>query len=182
LRSPAKPQHTILTWHQAFVTPLSKSLVDETNPNFAGIYIGEVTPDTSAKEQLEASDVILYIGPLPSDSATGGFSYGLPAKAKITLHSDFVSIGEEKWEGLHFVPILKKLTAQLSQDSSGLTQAKPKAIVNAFALSFNAPFGEANIFIGRNKQHCGSQTIQVSYRSPRATPFLEVFRTLLSTG
>ena len=87
--------------------------------------------------------MILYIGPLPSDSATGGFSYGLSEKAKIILHSDFVSIGEEKWEGLHFVPILKKLTAQLSQNSSGLTQAKPKAIVNAFALPFNAPFGRS---------------------------------------
>lgn len=143
MRSPVKPQHTILTRHQAFVTPLSKSLVDETSPNFAGIYIGEMTPDTSAKEQLEASDMILYIGPLPSDSATGGFSYSLPAKAKIILHSDFVSIGEEKWEGLHFVPILKKLTAQLRQNSSGLTQAKPKAIVNAFTLPFNVPFGRS---------------------------------------
>jgi pyruvate decarboxylase len=114
-------------------------MVDETSPNFAGIYIGEMTPDTSAKEQLETSDMILYVGPLPSDSATGGFSYGLPAKAMIILHSDFVSIGEEKWEGLHFVPILKKLTVQLSQNYSGLMQAKPKAIVNAFALLFNAP-------------------------------------------
>jgi TPP-dependent 2-oxoacid decarboxylase len=140
-----------------------------------------MTPNTSAKEQLEASDVILYIGPLPSDSATGGFSYGLPAKAKIILHSDFVSIGEEKWEGLHFVPILKKLTAQLSQTSSSLTQAKPRAIVNALALPFNAPFGEANVLIAHSKRHCESQTIQVSHRSPRATPFLEVFRTLPST-
>jgi pyruvate decarboxylase len=114
-------------------------MVDEKSPNFAGIYIGEMTPDTSAKEQLETSDMILYVGPLPSDSATGGFSYGLPVKAKIILHSDFVSIGEEKWEGLHFVPIFKRLTAKLSQNYSGLTQAKPKAIVNAFALLFNAP-------------------------------------------
>jgi hypothetical protein len=47
--------------------------------------------------------MILYIGPLPSDSSTGGFSYGLPANAKITLHSDFVSIGEEEWKGMNFV-------------------------------------------------------------------------------
>jgi TPP-dependent 2-oxoacid decarboxylase len=108
-----------------------------------------MTPDTSAKERLEASDIILYIGPLPSDSATGGFSYGLPTKAKITLHSDFVSIGEEKWEGLHFVPILKRLTAKLSHDSSGLMQAKPEAIVNALMLPFNAQCGGANIFFDR---------------------------------
>jgi pyruvate decarboxylase len=91
-----------------------------------------MTPDASAKEQLESSDMILYIGPLPSDSATGGFSYGLPAKAKITLHSDFVSIGDEKWEGLHFVPILKKLVAQLRWNPPDLTLAKPKAAVNVF--------------------------------------------------
>jgi hypothetical protein len=96
--------------------------------------------------------MILYIGPLPTDLATGGFSYGLPAKAKIILHSDFVSIGEEKWEGLHFVPIFKKLIAQLSQNCSGLTKAKPKAIVNAI-VAFNALFGETNISIGCKKQH-----------------------------
>jgi pyruvate decarboxylase len=96
------------------------------------VYAGQVTPDTKAKEQLESSDVILYIGPLPSDSATGGFSYGLPAKAKITLHSDFVSIGDQKWEGMHFVPIIKKLVARLRSNSSGLAPTKPNAAVNAF--------------------------------------------------
>ena len=100
-----------------------------------------MTPDRSAKERLEASDMILYIGPLPSDSATGGFSYGLPAKAKITLHSDFVSIGEEKWEGMHFVPVLKKLVAQLRSNSSALTQAKPKTAVIAFVSGPNPPLG-----------------------------------------
>jgi pyruvate decarboxylase len=76
--------------------------------------------------------VILYIGPLPSDSATGGFSYGLPAKAKITLHPDFVSIGDEKWEGMHFVPIIKKLVARLRANASGLTRTKPTVAVNTF--------------------------------------------------
>ena len=82
-----------------------------------------MTPDLSVKEQLESSDMILYIGPLPSDSATGGFSYDLPAKAKITLHSDFISIGDDKWEALHFVPIVKKLVSQLRSNSSGRTQS-----------------------------------------------------------
>jgi pyruvate decarboxylase len=91
-----------------------------------------VTPDKSGKAQLEASDMILYIGPLPSDSSTGGFSYCLPASAKITLHSDFVSIGEEEWKGMNFVPILKKLVAKLRRNSSDLMLEKPQAAVNAF--------------------------------------------------
>jgi pyruvate decarboxylase len=90
-----------------------------------------MTPDMKAKERLESSDVILYIGPLPSDSATGGFSYSLPVKAKVTLHSDFVSIGDEKWEGIHFVPIIKKLVAQLRSNSFSPTLVKPATTVRA---------------------------------------------------
>lgn len=105
--------------------------MDEKSPNFAGVYVGQVTPDTKAKERLESSDMILYIGPLPSDSATGNFSYGLPARAKIMLHSDFVSIGDEKWEGIHFVPVIKKLVARLRSDSFSLTHAKPGTTVSA---------------------------------------------------
>lgn len=100
-----------------------------------------MTPNTEAKEQLESSDMILYIGPLPSDSTTGGFSYALPANAKITLHSDFVSVGEEVWKEVHFVPIIQKLLVQLRANASGLTRGLPKTAVlpscHALMLGFS---------------------------------------------
>jgi TPP-dependent 2-oxoacid decarboxylase len=139
-----------------------------------------MTPNTKSKEQLESSDVILYIGPLPSDSATGGFSYGLPAKAKITLHSDFVSIGDEKWEGVHFVPITKKLVARLRLNPSGLAQAKPYTSVTAFISFSEGLLGQSNISIGCNKHRFASRILEVAQRPSRATSFLEVFRMLLS--
>ena len=139
-----------------------------------------MTPNASVKERLESSDLILYIGPLPSDSATGGFSYGLPANAKVTMHSEFISIGNEKWEGLHFVPIFKKLVAKLRSDYLGPTQSKPNAAVNALLLWFHAPFGKAKFRTGCNKRQFGPNINEVSQGPSAAAPFLEVFRTLLS--
>ena len=139
-----------------------------------------MTANPSVKERLESSDMILYIGPLPSDSATGGFSYGLPTNAKVTMHSEFISIGDEKWEGLHFVPIIKKLVAKLRSNASSLAQPNPNAAVNALLLWFHAPFGEANVCTGYNKRQFGPKINEVSQGSSAAAPFLEVFRTVLS--
>jgi len=47
----------------AFTTPMSKSAVDETNPRFGGVYVGECSrPDV--EKVVEESDLILSIGSL----------------------------------------------------------------------------------------------------------------------
>lgn len=46
-----------------FVTPMSKSSIDETNPRFGGVYVGSLTrPDI--KEAVESSDLIISVGAL----------------------------------------------------------------------------------------------------------------------
>jgi pyruvate decarboxylase len=80
---------------------------------FVGLYNGKLTPNTAVKQQLESADVILHIGPLPSDSNTGGWSQSLPEGALITLHYDFVSCGSRIWNNVHFAPVLKKLAAHV---------------------------------------------------------------------
>jgi pyruvate decarboxylase len=52
-----------------FVTPMGKGSIDETNPHYGGVYIGEISlPDV--KTAVEASDCILSIGALLSDFNT----------------------------------------------------------------------------------------------------------------
>lgn len=46
-----------------FVTPMSKSAIDETNTRFGGVYVGSVSrPDV--KEVVESSDLIISVGAL----------------------------------------------------------------------------------------------------------------------
>ena len=52
-----------------FVTPMGKGTIDETNPHYGGVYIGEISlPDV--KKAVEQSDCVLSIGALLSDFNT----------------------------------------------------------------------------------------------------------------
>jgi pyruvate decarboxylase len=52
-----------------FVTPMGKGAVDETNSQYGGVYIGEIS-HPEVKEAVEASDLVLSIGALLSDFNT----------------------------------------------------------------------------------------------------------------
>lgn len=52
-----------------FVTPMGKGAIDETDPHYCGVYIGQVSlPDV--KKAVENSDCIFSIGALLSDFNT----------------------------------------------------------------------------------------------------------------
>ncbi|KAI9740329.1 MAG: hypothetical protein M1834_004908 [Cirrosporium novae-zelandiae] len=97
------------------VTPLAKSAVDETCPNFIGLYNGELSPSRLAKDYMESSDLVLHIGPLPSVSNTGGWSQKLVPQNSILFHPEYISIKGDCIMGLHFVPILRKVVTLLRE-------------------------------------------------------------------
>jgi len=98
---------------QAFVTPLAKSVVDETSEAFRGLYNGQLSPSLAVKDQVESSDAIIHIGAFPTDSNTGGWSQSLPQGSLIDLRHDRVSVATKSWQGIHFSPIVKRLLAVL---------------------------------------------------------------------
>jgi len=52
-----------------FVTPMGKGAIDETNPNYGGVYIGAISlPEV--KKAVETSDCVLSVGALLSDFNT----------------------------------------------------------------------------------------------------------------
>ncbi|KAF3137917.1 Pyruvate decarboxylase 1 [Orbilia oligospora] len=73
----------------AFVTPMSKGDIDETNSRFGGVYIGSVSR-LDVKEAVESADLIISIGALKSDFNSGGFTYHTSTKHTIELHSDYI--------------------------------------------------------------------------------------------
>ncbi len=99
--------------HQAFVAPLAKSVLDETNENFHGVYMGIATPNPETKTYFESADLTIHVGRFPSDTNTGGFTAKLAPKV-IGLHPHYVFVGDTRWESVSFVPIMQKLVGRLA--------------------------------------------------------------------
>lgn len=103
-----------ITQFPIFVTPMGKSVIDEHNPRFGGVYVGSLTePDVA--ETVESSDFILSVGGLMSDFNTGSFSYHLSTKNVVELHSDHTKIRRAFYHGVQMKFVLEKLSKRLEQ-------------------------------------------------------------------
>ncbi|KAI5288329.1 hypothetical protein KEM52_001206 [Ascosphaera acerosa] len=108
-----------VTGFPAFVTPLGKSIIDEVNECFGGLYFGPLTPVPETADAMESADVVLYIGRYPCDTNTAGFKQNLAADGTLViLHSSYISVGDKKYEGVSFVPVVGKLLSQMRSQSS----------------------------------------------------------------
>ncbi|KAJ9609845.1 hypothetical protein H2200_006174 [Cladophialophora chaetospira] len=114
-----------LTQFPSFSTPLSKGVIDETKQYYNGVYNGKVSFPGVA-DSIEASDLVLNIGPLPSDSNTGGFTREIKDEHLIWLGHDFCKVQDQSFEGVHFLPVLKKLVAALESDTKKYNLPRPQ--------------------------------------------------------
>ena len=120
-----------LTQFPSYCTPLSKGVFDETLSYFSGLYNGKgkfrpdeikILTDTltvsfpGVAHSIEASDLVLSIGPLPSDSNTGGFTREITDEHLVWLGHDFCKVQDQIFDDVHFLPILKKLVAALEAE------------------------------------------------------------------
>ncbi|KIX93587.1 uncharacterized protein Z520_10765 [Fonsecaea multimorphosa CBS 102226] len=101
-----------ITQFPSYSTPLSKGIIDETLPYYNGLYNGKVSFPGVA-EGIENSDLVLNIGPLLSDSNTGGFTREIKDEHLVLLGHDSCQVPGQKFDGVHFLPVLKKLVAHL---------------------------------------------------------------------
>ncbi|KAG0647175.1 Pyruvate decarboxylase [Hyphodiscus hymeniophilus] len=91
-----------------FVTPMGKGAVNETHPNYGGVYAGDGSqPDV--KERVEASDLILTIGAIKSDFNTAGFSYHTSQLNTIDFHSTHIVVRYSQYPGVHMRGVLRKV-------------------------------------------------------------------------
>ena len=67
-------------------------------------------PDVA--EAVETSDLVLNVGPLLSDSNTGGFSRKISENQLALLGHEYCQIKGEKFE-VHFLPVLERVVQQL---------------------------------------------------------------------
>ena len=67
-----------------------------------------IASDVGVQQAVEEnSDLVLFIGQLPSDSNTGGFSSLVSSDRRIDLNPSYCSVKGKRWDGLHFKPLLE---------------------------------------------------------------------------
>ncbi|KAF4865618.1 Pyruvate decarboxylase [Colletotrichum siamense] len=136
-----------------FVTPMGKGAVNETHPNYGGVYAGDASqPDV--KERVESSDLILSIGGLKSDFNTAGFSYRTSQLNTINFHSTHTTVRYSEYPGVTMRGVLRKVINNLDPEKL--------SIVPSPDVSNKLPIDDNDL----------SQTITQKYLWPRVGHYL----------
>jgi pyruvate decarboxylase len=91
-------------------------------------------PETRAT--LEASDLVLNIGPLLSDSNTGSWTRKIADEHLVVLGHDFCSVHKERFDGVHFLPVLKRIVQELEKQPAAYGLPRPGKKVDVRSYPF----------------------------------------------
>jgi len=91
-----------------FVAPMGKGAIDETLPNYGGVYAGDGS-NAGVREVVESSDLILSIGAIKSDFNTAGFSYRIGRMNTIDFHSNYIAVRYSEYPGVGMKGVLRKV-------------------------------------------------------------------------
>ncbi|KAL8755415.1 MAG: hypothetical protein Q9199_003668 [Rusavskia elegans] len=97
-----------------FVAPMGKGAVNETLPNYGGVYAGDGSNE-GVRDRVESSDLILSIGAIKSDFNTAGFTYRISQLSTIDFHSDYVRVKYSEYPGVRMQGVLKKVVAKMGK-------------------------------------------------------------------
>ena len=97
-----------------FVAPMGKGAVNETLPNYGGVYAGDGS-NAGVKEQVENSDLILSIGAIKSDFNTAGFTYRISQLSSIDFHSNYVRVRYSEYPGVRMRGVLRKVVERMGR-------------------------------------------------------------------
>lgn len=95
---------------------MGKGAVNETLPNYGGVYAGNGS-NVGVAERLESSDLVLSIGAIKSDFNTAGFTYRVSQLNTIDFHSNMMRVRYSEYPGVRMQGVLKKVTANLGKVS-----------------------------------------------------------------
>ncbi|EXJ57746.1 uncharacterized protein A1O5_12536 [Cladophialophora psammophila CBS 110553] len=92
-----------------FSTSMGKSIIDETKPYFCGIYNGQVSIPGVCEVIEQQSDLVLDLGPILSDSNTGGHTRNIAEQKIIAIHPHHVIVGGTVHRNIGLVSFLSSL-------------------------------------------------------------------------
>lgn len=93
---------------------LDKSVLDETNPSYMGLYIGQLM-NPEIREFVESCDCILAIGTVLSDVNMGMFTAELDKSRIINIMPSGVHIGYTDYINVKMLDVLEELTRRLNK-------------------------------------------------------------------
>ncbi|KAF2796696.1 pyruvate decarboxylase [Melanomma pulvis-pyrius CBS 109.77] len=96
-----------------FSTSMGKSIIHETHPYFHGIYNGQVSRPGVCHSVETESDLVIDLGPILSDSNTGGFTRKIPEGNLISIHPRCVKIGNSTYKHAGLASILGALLREI---------------------------------------------------------------------
>lgn len=97
-----------------FVAPMGKGAVDETMPQFGGVYAGDGS-NPGVQDRVEAADLLITIGSVKSDFNTAGFTYRTSQLNTIDLHSTSTRVRYSEYPGVGMKGVLRKLIDNLPE-------------------------------------------------------------------
>lgn len=100
------------TGFPVYSAPMGKTAVDENYERYGGIYVGSIT-DPEIKEKVESAKLVISVGGVQSDFNSGMFTYGIPTRRHIELHSTHTQIQYAVYKDIGFKHLLPKLTERL---------------------------------------------------------------------
>lgn len=103
---------------------MGKGAIDETLPNFGGVYAGNGS-NPGVAERIESSDLVLSIGAIKSDFNTAGFTYRISQLSTIDFHSTFIRVKYSEYPGIRMNGVLRKVTERMTKIGSS-TMPRPK--------------------------------------------------------
>ncbi|KAL1857825.1 hypothetical protein Plec18167_001773 [Paecilomyces lecythidis] len=98
----------------AFVAPMGKGAIDETHPNYGGVYAGDGS-NAGVRERVESSDLILSIGAIKSDFNTAGFTYRIGQLNTIDFHSNYVRVRYSEYPDINMKGVLRKVIQKMGK-------------------------------------------------------------------
>lgn len=118
-----------------FSFPMAKGIINESLPNFRGIYAGDVS-NPGVQKAIQSSDLILLIGSRPSDLNTGAFKSDVPDVGTIVFHRDTVKLGEETYSNILMENVLGDIVAMDAGTSAfgGIWSQHPRGAQSLFQL------------------------------------------------
>mgnify|MGYP000976655551 CR=1 FL=1 len=93
---------------------LDKSVLDETNPSYLGLYMGQLI-NPEIREFVESCDCILAIGTIPSDINMGMFTAKLDKSRIINIMPFSVHIGYTDHINVKMLDVLEELSKRLNK-------------------------------------------------------------------
>lgn len=96
-----------------YVTPMGKGAVNETLPNFGGVFSGSLS-SPEVREVVDFADFVIIIGSLLAEFSTSTFHFYYKAKNCIQIFPNSVKVKNSTYPDIHMKPLMKNLLNKLN--------------------------------------------------------------------